>query len=223
MSHDTIPSPNPSGLCMCGCGRTVTLATRTYPERGLVKGQPVHYAKGHRSGERCRPVPREWLPRVLVRLPFDERYLRNGETGCWEWQGPRGGGGYGKLRVNNRYVSAHRWAYERVNGPVPTGMTLDHLCRNRLCCNPEHLEVVTNAVNVRRGKATKLDAATVAQMKWLMIREGPPTDKQLAAAFSVTPGTIRAIRIGYTWREVAPAEPTEPLRSMARIDHRGGR
>jgi hypothetical protein len=53
--------------------------------------------------------------------------------------------------VNGRAVRAHRYAYEQLVGPIPEGLVLDHLCRNRLCINPLHLEPVTIGENIRRG------------------------------------------------------------------------
>lgn len=61
--------------------------------------------------------------------------------------------GYGLVRVAGKLRLAHRYAYEQQVGPIPTGMDLDHLCRNRQCMNPEHLEPVTRKVNLQRGLA----------------------------------------------------------------------
>lgn len=78
------------------------------------------------------------------------------ENDCWLWTGALWGGGYGLFSVRirqGRYrsVPAHRWAYEHVVGPIPDGMDIDHLCRNRRCVNPAHLEPVTRRENILRG------------------------------------------------------------------------
>ena len=70
---------------------------------------------------------------------------------CWQWTAGRSQG-YGRCAVaGGRMMLAHQWAYEHLVGPVPGNMTLDHLCRNRACVNPDHLEVVTRGVNALRG------------------------------------------------------------------------
>lgn len=64
-----------------------------------------------------------------------------GMAACWPWLGS----------TRHRSYQAHRLAYTLANGPIPDGLTLDHLCRNRACCNPSHLEPVTNYTNIMRG------------------------------------------------------------------------
>src|SRR5262245_61714130 len=72
---------------------------------------------------------------------------------CWIWTGARDEKGYGLFRVDGRTRRAHRFAYEYFVGPIPMGLQTDHLCRNASCVNPEHLELVTNRENCRRGRA----------------------------------------------------------------------
>lgn len=80
---------------------------------------------------------------------------------CWEWSAYRNKDGYGTFRVGSRtdgtrrMILAHQFAYETLVGPVPDGFQLDHLCRNRGCVNPTHLEVVTNQENSSRGETGK--------------------------------------------------------------------
>ena len=71
---------------------------------------------------------------------------------CWRWLAAVNTSGYGHFRTSaHRTRLAHRMAYEMCVGPIPEGLTLDHLCRNRLCVNPAHLEPVTVRENLRRG------------------------------------------------------------------------
>ena len=70
---------------------------------------------------------------------------------CWEWMASHNGLGYGQFRAGPVMVRAHRWAYEHLVGPIPAGLDLDHLCGNRGCVNPAHLEPVTERENVLRG------------------------------------------------------------------------
>ena len=72
---------------------------------------------------------------------------------CWEWRGERTNKGYGVVNYLNSRFAAHRVAYEELVGPIPRGMTLDHLCRNRWCVRPSHLDVVDPVTNVMRGES----------------------------------------------------------------------
>lgn len=88
-----------------------------------------------------------------ARLPdrFWSKVIPEPNSGCWLWLGA-GSGGYGHTwAVGGRKWLAHRLAFEVLVGPVPKGLDLDHLCRNRGCCNPAHLEPVTHRENARRG------------------------------------------------------------------------
>lgn len=72
--------------------------------------------------------------------------------GCWTWLLSTRRNGYGHFSPeHSTHVSSHRYAYELYIGPIPEGMQLDHLCRNRICCNPSHLEPVTCKENLLRG------------------------------------------------------------------------
>ena len=78
-------------------------------------------------------------------------YTRVSPGGCWEWTGCLFTAGYGAILVGGKKRSAHRISYELRVGPIPEDKELDHLCRNRACINPAHLEPVTRRENVRRG------------------------------------------------------------------------
>ena len=74
-------------------------------------------------------------------------------SGCWLWTGADSGSGYGVISDGDVKKYAHRISYEMFICPIPTGTEIDHLCRVTFCVNPQHLEAVTHADNVRRGVA----------------------------------------------------------------------
>lgn len=104
---------------------------------------------------------------------FWSRFDRSGD-GCWEWGGYLNGNGYGEFNHGRRGHTrlAHRLVFEALVGPVPDGMDLDHLCRNRRCVNPAHLEPVTRQENLLRGET--IPARHAALMR---CRHGHPFDQ----------------------------------------------
>ena len=86
---------------------------------------------------------------------FCSGFIINVETLCWEWIGSLSNG-YGRLKNNYKSLQAHRVSYELTKGTIQRGLEIDHLCRNRKCVNPDHLEVVTTKINQERSvRATK--------------------------------------------------------------------
>jgi hypothetical protein len=81
---------------------------------------------------------------------FRKKYVISGDTGCWVWQ-DNDRSGYGFLSVNKQKQMAHRVSYELHVGPIPEGLQIDHLCRNKMCVNPDHLEAVTQQENILRS------------------------------------------------------------------------
>lgn len=99
---------------------------------------------GDGSDPRTIPVETRLWSRVTVK------------PGCWEWTGAVTHNGYGQIGLGGaggKRVRVHRLAYELRNGPIQAGLEIDHLCRNRRCCNPAHMEAVTREENIRRGNA----------------------------------------------------------------------
>jgi hypothetical protein len=80
------------------------------------------------------------------------RFWRRVEVAdCWEWTGSCDRHGYGQFYDGVRNTRAHRYAYKTLVGPIPRGLVIDHLCRNTICVNPDHMQVVTVRENTLRG------------------------------------------------------------------------
>ena len=88
--------------------------------------------------------------RTPATVRFWAKVAQNGE--CWQWTAAVLSSGYGYFGVGDgKSILAHRFAYQHLVGPIPDGLVIDHLCRNRACVNPYHLEPVPQKINVERG------------------------------------------------------------------------
>lgn len=130
--------------------------------------QPV---KGHLAVPRGTPLKERLLARIVV----------NPATGCWEWTLRRNNVGYGVISLGSRADGSglvHRVAWQLWKGPIPEGLTLDHLCHkpeecaggdtcpHRRCCNPDHLEPVPMRENTLRGNSVAALNARKTHCKW---------------------------------------------------------
>ena len=129
-----------------------------YEQPRSSSSDPVERLRGC-SARRDRPIEES-----SHMLTPDDLFRRRGSGGhlpslvdmidasgdCWEWTGSIRNG-YGRVWADGRRRTIHRVIWEALVGPIPDGLEIDHLCRNTICCNPDHLEPVTRSVNVQRG------------------------------------------------------------------------
>lgn len=130
--------------------------------------------------------------------------VRIGDTpdACWEWIGTVSPTtGYGKKQFHGRSLLAHRWVWEQLFGPIPSGMVINHLCSNRACVNPHHLEVVTQAGNCQHGRGTKLNAQQVAEIKAAKYDRKWGDGAELARKHGVSGALIHDIWNGRAWKD----------------------
>jgi hypothetical protein len=127
-------------------------------DRALLVGAPMNRVEAALNARKFHFPPTPLLQRWWAKVQLPEFWK---EEACWEWVGSRGSNHYGRIMVpsnglylthrGNKLAQAHRVGYELLVGPIPEGLTLDHLCRNPGCVNPNHLEPVTMRENLLRG------------------------------------------------------------------------
>ena len=134
----------------------------------------------------------------IIKKLWDER----SHDECWPWLGNKNKRtGYGKKQWFGRSVLAHRWMYEQRVGEIPPGKVINHKCSNRACVNPDHLEVVSQALNVRHGAGTRLTWDDVAVIRAANDNRKWGDGAKLARRFNVSSALIHDIWNGRTWKE----------------------
>jgi hypothetical protein len=153
---------------------------RTEGRHGWEKGVYRTYIRGHN------------------RRSSVEEFVEDSDTHCWLWQRKTGRQGYGVFYDGRKATSAHRIYYMNLIGPIPDGMVLDHLCRNKACVNPGHLEPVSPAENIRRG-ASRLTWDDVRRMRAL--RAEGLTGNAIADEYNMSRAAVYRILSNQTWKE----------------------
>ena len=138
-------------LCECGCGQPAPIAQRTMSWRGVVKGESMRFVPGHWR----KAVGATTTSRILSRC------VRDGD--CLVWTGSKTTHGYGRIRLNGRWLLVHRAVYEDTIGPTPSGMQVNHVrargCTSNACCNVVHLEpLMAQENNLRSDSASSVNA-----------------------------------------------------------------
>lgn len=101
------------------------------------------------ASERILEIRPEDLIRFMSKI---RRY-----DSCWSWIGAKSPSGYGRFRLKNKTIAAHRFSFELFKNEISDNYQIDHLCKNTSCVNPNHLECVTQQVNIQRSLAGKLN------------------------------------------------------------------
>lgn len=182
--------------CECGCGQVTPIHQENDASKGWVKGEHMRRIRYHNRGLGTNEGP---------------DYLVNEATGCWEWQKRLSEHGYGRLYLGAfpkpTYAPAHRFYYEIEHGPIETGLQIDHLCRNRRCVNPDHMEPVTPQVNSQRRKNARLTPEKVAEIR-RRYAAGGISQAALAREYGIGSGQMCLIVNNKSW-----ASPSRPRQS----------
>ncbi len=144
---------------------------------------------------------------------FFSKYVINLETNCWNWTDKLEGGGYGRIRVQNKRYQAHRYSWLTHRGPIPRGLNVLHKCDNPACVNPDHLFIGTHMDNMAdkymKGRENYALGIFHSQAKLteeavrsIRAEAGITSQRKLAKRFGVSQSVISNITTHKTWKEV---------------------
>jgi HNH endonuclease len=175
------------------CGKSPVIG------RGLCK---PHYEHAQRRG--LLDNYKTKVEAGVSRRPIEERFYEKIEkmpSGCWHWTGALHKFGYGMMSDWPKVKRAHRVSYEIHCGPIPDGLLVRHKCDNKICVNPDHLELGTKRDNARdaveRGQFKPKRKLTDKQIR--EIRNSVGSTCEVARFYGVMPSTVSRIRTGARW------------------------
>jgi hypothetical protein len=137
------------------------------------------------------------------------------DTPCWLWARSLDEDGYGYFRRGGKVIRAHVHYYEQSNSPIPEGMELDHLCENRRCVNPDHLEPVTHLENCRRGRLVKTGMSIEKARAVRADRAAGLTYREISDRYGIGQSLIAQIVTNRCWKE-SPSPSPSPSPAAAR-------
>lgn len=144
---------------------------------------------------------------------FYSKIMVDPNSGCWLWTAALDVGGYGVFGIGQKLARAHRFAWEMISGPIPSGLCALHKCDIRACCNPDHIFIGTRQDNstdmVLKGrhrpvfiKGEDSASARLNTEQVLAIRADRRSAEKLSPVYGVCPSTIRAVRRRETWSHI---------------------
>lgn len=196
MSLTNKEGPNPSGLCLCGCGNATPIAPQSNSKNGNVNGKPMRFVKGHKISPNAQTF---W------------DYVQKSD-GCWEWKGGKHSFGYGVLSVDGKSYLAHRHCYELHYGEIQDDMEVCHKCDNPSCVRPDHLFVGSHDDNMkdkvnkgRQPRGTNVSTAKLTDEKVRearKLRDDGMTFVAIGSIFGTSRKTVECAVKGITWRHI---------------------
>jgi hypothetical protein len=141
-------------------------------------------------------------------LRFNQKYIVDEETGCWNWIGALGGEGYAKIRINKKTVSAHRFSYEYYVGVIDSNLEICHTCHNRKCVNYNHMRQDTKSSNnidrsyQKTNPMQKLSVQDAIEIKKELLKPYKGQVKELIIKYSISQSTISMIKNGKIWSHI---------------------